>query len=109
MTGTEGKTGQFSYGTARHEVAAWYAAAGPEGFRDLIASLRDGGNFRKLHGRAAEARRLTGRSTWNISTGADAAEAKGGRPTLRGIPEPGAGSGAKAGASATRCRPAGEG
>ncbi len=89
-TGEDGKTKQFSYGTARREVAAWYAAAGPEGFRDMIANLRNGRSFRESYETAAKTRARTGCSTWNIPPrpgGTDRAdgspaqgEARGARP-----------------------------
>ncbi len=54
VTGKDGKTKQLSYGTARHEVAGWYAAAGPDGFRALIEGLKNGDDFRKLYERTGK-------------------------------------------------------
>ena len=70
VTGKNGKTKQLSYGTARHEVAGWYAAAGPDGFRELIANLRNGGDFLEIYHRTAKAGGRSGCSTWNIPAGA---------------------------------------
>ncbi len=67
VTGKDGKTKQLSYGTARHEVSAWYACAGPDGFRDLVASVRDGGDFHETYERTRKAGAGAGCSTWNIS------------------------------------------
>jgi len=67
VTGKDGKTRQLSYGTARHEVAGWYAVAGPEGLRALIEGLRNGDDFRELYERIGKAGARTGCSTWNIS------------------------------------------
>lgn len=66
-TGKDGKTRQLSYGTARHEVAGWYAAAGPDGLRALIGGLRNGDDFREIYERAGKPGARTGCSTWNIS------------------------------------------
>lgn len=40
ITGDNGINMQLSYGTARQEVARWYAAAGPKGLQQLTQSLR---------------------------------------------------------------------
>ncbi len=69
VTGKDGKTKQLSYGTARHEVARWYAAAGPAGFRALIDNLRNGGDFRETYDRVARDGVGGGRSTWNGPAG----------------------------------------
>ena len=66
VTGKDGKTKQLSYGTARHEVAAWHRAAGPDGFRQLIANLRNGGDFLESYARAAKPGNRPACSTWNV-------------------------------------------
>lgn len=40
VTGINGVNMQLSYGTARQELARWYAAAGPKGLQQLIQSLK---------------------------------------------------------------------
>ncbi|HTP51853.1 MAG TPA: hypothetical protein VMK42_14255 [Anaeromyxobacteraceae bacterium] len=42
-----------AYGTARHEVAAWYTRAGPWGLARLFAKLRAGEEFRRAYGEFA--------------------------------------------------------
>ncbi len=40
ITGLNGVNMQLSYGTARQEVARWYAATGPKGLQQLIRNLK---------------------------------------------------------------------
>ncbi len=68
-TGKDGETRQLSYGTARHEVARWYAAAGPAGLRELIANLKHGADFRESYDRVEREGAGRGRSTWNTVPG----------------------------------------
>ncbi len=69
VTGKDGKAKQLSYGTARHEVDRWYAAAGPAGFRALIGNLRNGGDFRETYDRVERDGAGGGCSTWNSAAG----------------------------------------
>lgn len=69
VRGKAGKAKQLSYGTARHEVARRYAAAGPEGLRELIANLKHGADFRESYDRVEREGAGRGRSTWNTLPG----------------------------------------
>lgn len=47
--------GQLSYGTARHEVARWYARVGLGGLEHMFAMLRDGSDFEVAYAAASRA------------------------------------------------------
>lgn len=51
ITGNQGIHMQDSYGTARHEVARWFANVGSEGFLRLIDALAKNESFYQAYGR----------------------------------------------------------
>ncbi len=79
VTGKDGRTKQFSYGTARHTMAGWYAVAGPDGFKALIEAVKNGEDFRKVYERTGTpaAGRDVPRGTVSPAAGAKAGDAGG--------------------------------
>lgn len=49
VTGANGVNMQRSYGTARQEVARWYAKAGRKGLEQLLQALKDRENFHEVY------------------------------------------------------------